>query len=149
MQYEEVESSNWLFGIVGALIGSLIGVALWIGIYQTGYISSLGGIVIVLGIIAGYTILGKRFDVKGVVICILLSAIMLFVAQYTAVSVSIYREFQKYGMDVPFKDVFKNLFSLLKGTDSMGGFYEDLAWGYVIVVISWVVLWKEKISKGN
>lgn len=111
MQYEEVESSNWLFGIVGALIGSLIGVALWIGI--------------------------------------LLSAIMLFVAQYTAVSVSIYREFQKYGMDVPFKDVFKNLFSLLKGTDSMGGFYEDLAWGYVIVVISWVVLWKEKISKGN
>lgn len=71
-----VESSNALFGIMGALVFAVLGVLLWIGIYQLGFLSYFGAIAITFAVFFGYRIAGGAQDTKGIVISVILSFVM-------------------------------------------------------------------------
>ncbi len=49
---------NVLAGLVGAFLGSLIGVACIVGIGQMGYVASISGLVMAVCAIKGYSLLG-------------------------------------------------------------------------------------------
>ncbi|MBP2623127.1 ECF transporter S component [Streptococcus oricebi] len=75
------QSEHMVAGIVGAFLGSLIGLIVILLVAQMGYVSVAGGIVMGVCTIKGYELLGKKVSKKGLVISILLMIVMTFVAQ--------------------------------------------------------------------
>lgn len=71
---------NILGGTVGALLGSLLGVAAIVIIGQMGYVSSLGGIIMGVGTLKGYELLAKKLSKKGVIISIIVILLMTYFA---------------------------------------------------------------------
>ncbi len=71
---------NVLLGIVGAFLGSLIGVAAIVIIGQLGYVSIFSGIVMGICVIKGYELLARRLSMKGVI----LSGIIILIMPYIA-----------------------------------------------------------------
>lgn len=70
---------NLLSGLVGALLGSLIGVAAFVLISQLGYIAAISGLIMAICAVKGYELLGGKFHVGGVVgICIILAVMVAF-----------------------------------------------------------------------
>lgn len=64
------QKSNLLPGICGALVGSLIGVIVYILIARLGYVSAVGGVVMAVLAVKGYEKLGGCLDTKGVIACV-------------------------------------------------------------------------------
>lgn len=133
--------SNFIPGLVGAFLGSLIGVALWVGIYHLGYIAGIAGAVMIVCSFAGYEKLGKGLDVKGIITCVVMSILMLYVAGRISVSLELYLELKDY-LGGTFFDYYRGMFDLLASVDEVGSFWGDLGMGYflfVIVSVSYVV----------
>ena len=74
------QPGNVLLGLVGPVIGAVPGVILWLLIYRLGYIAAVCGLLLAFGAVKGYSMLGKRLDVKGTVISVIVSVVMLVVA---------------------------------------------------------------------
>jgi len=125
-------------GLAGAFIGSLLGVALWVGIYELGYIAGIAGALIVVASMKGYELLGKCLDRKGVIICAILSLVMVYFANRLSWSVEGYRAFVQEGFDVSFFDIYRGLDSLIEELEVTTEYYMDLAVGYVLFLIAGV-----------
>ena len=63
---------NMLLGIVGALIGSLLGVASIVLFFQMDMVASLSGLILAFCTLKGYEMLGKKLGNIGIIICILI-----------------------------------------------------------------------------
>lgn len=137
------KKSNVITGIVGALIGSLIGVLAWVIIYNLGYIASLAGLITVVCAMKGYEKLGKHLDTKGVIISVIISVLMIYLANQTAWAIEIVNVFNQAGQQISFFDAYRNLFDILKEIEMLSGdnniisaFYGDLVMGYVLSAIA-------------
>lgn len=87
------ESSRVLLGILGALIGSLPGAALWAGIVIYGLYNGLAGsaaVVIVTGAVIGYRLLGKKLGRAALISVSLISAAAMFLANHLVFAWLIY-----------------------------------------------------------
>ena len=126
--------SNFIGGLVGALLGALIGSVVWIIIHRLGYIAGIGGLVMVICAMKGYSLLGGTLDRKGVICSVLISVVMVFLANKIAWSWEAYSELKDYGMS--FFDVFRNLEALLKEVDFMGEYIKDLGIGYLLTAVA-------------
>lgn len=121
-------------GAVGAFLGSLIGVVLWVIIYQLGYIAAIAGFVLIICSIKGYELFSKKMDVLGVIISVSISAIMLFFAQNLCLAIEIQKAFgESYGLG--FFDSFKLISEFLKEPEIKSGFFTDLGIGYLLMII--------------
>lgn len=156
------QPANPVMGILGAIIFSLIGCAVWILIGKLGYISYLGGIAMAFSTIFGYHLFGKRFDTLGLIISIVIVLIMVFVSNMFIYAWQIVSE---PGMEEAlsllgyegFFGVFFGLFDLMKevdlyagleGLDSMtGSFIRDLVIGYIISGIATVAIGVSMLKK--
>lgn len=85
-------SENVFLGFIGAVLGSLIGVAAIVVVGQLGYISYISGLVMGVCVVKGYELLAKRFSTKGAIISIIVSLVMTFFANQLDWAVS----FQRY-----------------------------------------------------
>ncbi len=85
-------SENIFLGFIGAVLGSLIGVAAIVFVGQLGYISYISGLVMGVCVVKGYELLAKRFSTKGAIISIIVSLVMTFFANQLDWAVS----FQRY-----------------------------------------------------
>ena len=70
--------SNVLLGFIGALVFSLIGSVIWVLIGTLGFISYLGALAMSFLVITGYKLLGKRFDMAGLLTSLLVVAAAVF-----------------------------------------------------------------------
>lgn len=156
------QPANPVMGILGAIIFSLIGCAVWILIGKLGYISYLGGIAMAFSTIFGYHLFGKKFDTLGLIISIVIVLIMVFVSNMFIYTWQIVSE---PGIDEAlsllgyegFFSVFFGLFDLMKqvdlltgleGMDSMtGSFISDLVIGYIISGIATVAIGISMLKK--
>lgn len=135
-QNKAMEKSNAFLGSIGAVAGSLIGVALWVLIYQFGFMAGLAGALIVFAAIKGYEILGKYLDKKGVIICMVITVIMVYLANKLSWSIEAYRVFSKEGLQPSFFETYRNLMSLLKLLGITGSYYRDLMMGYGLTFLA-------------
>lgn len=71
---------NPIAGTVGALLGSLIGVACIILLSRLGFVAALSGVVMAVCALKGYELLGGRLTRKGVVIGAILALVMTYMA---------------------------------------------------------------------
>lgn len=90
-------------GLIGALLGSLLGVAVMLLFSKFGIISALSGTVMALCTLKGYRMLGGRLTRKGALLCIAVMAVMIFAGDYLDWSLRI-----ASALDLPFgrRDVF-------------------------------------------
>lgn len=83
------EPENVLMGILGAFLFSLAGGVLYFIVYQLGFIAGIAGFVAVICAVKGYKLLGKRETLKGVIISVLVSVIVIVVAAFYSIGFSI------------------------------------------------------------
>lgn len=156
------QPANPVMGILGAIIFSLIGCAVWILIGKLGYISYLGGIAMAFSTIFGYHLFGKRFDTLGLIISIVIVLVMVLVSN---MFIYTWELLSQPGMEEAlsllgyngFFGVFFGLFDLMKqvdlhtgldGIDSMtGGFISDLIFSYIISMIATVAIGISMLKK--
>lgn len=73
-----------LLGVIGAVIGALPGLALWIIIGKLGFVSAYCGALMALGSAFGYNLMTKKSElpaVIGIVVCIAVMAVAVYLAE--------------------------------------------------------------------
>lgn len=156
------QPANPVMGIIGAVLFSLIGCAVWILIGKLGYVSYLGGIAMAFSTIFGYHLFGKKFDTLGLIISIVIVLIMVL---FSNMFIYTWELLSQPGMEEAlsllgydgFFGVFFGLFNLMKevdlhtgldGIDSMtGGFISDLVIGYAISIIATISIGVSMLKK--
>lgn len=156
------QPANPVMGILGAIIFSLIGCAVWIIIGKLGYISYLGGIAMAFSTIFGYHLFGNKFDTLGLIISIVIVLVMVLISN---MFIYTWELLSQPGMEEAlsllgyngFFGVFFGLFDLMKqvdlhtgldGIDSMtGGFISDLIFSYIISMIATVAIGVSMLKK--
>lgn len=149
------KKTNLAAGIVGAVFGSLIGVACWVLIYQLGYIAGLTGFVMMVCCMKGFELLGGRLSRAGVIVSILISIVMLFAAEYLTVGIEIYKMMKEYYSSVSLFEGIRAVPSYLAdssvGPDLWGAMIKDLLMGYVFMVLASISFIRQsfKATAGN
>ena len=87
-------SENVFLGFIGAVLGSLIGVAAIVLVGQLGYVSALSGMAMGACVVKGYELLARRFSTKGAIISILVSLVMTYFANQLDWAVSFARYYE-------------------------------------------------------
>lgn len=135
-----VESSNALFGIMGALVFAVLGVLLWIGIYQLGFLSYFGAIAITFAVFFGYRIAGGAQDTKGIVISVILSFVMNLLGHGVCLvfdtQTAIYENF---GYHLSFFEGIDWLIYTLGDPSVTSGIAMDVVFNVVITIVSIVI----------
>ena len=151
------EKSNVLLGLVGAVIFSLIGCAVWVLIGSLGYISYIGGLALSFLTITGYKVLGKKFDAPGIIICLIVIALAVFASNVftEALSIAIDEEAMAVAKLLgynSFSDILFGFFEMINKVDTYLGvlapgektmmqtFIFNLVIGYVIAGIAFIVV---------
>lgn len=78
------EKSNYGKGIIGALLAGLLGCAFYIFMYNQGILKGAVGFFIGKLCMNGYTKLGKTFDFRGLISCVILMILMIFISNHIA-----------------------------------------------------------------
>mgnify|MGYP001176946402 FL=1 len=134
------ENENILLGVIGAILGSIPGLVVWLLLSKLGVIAAISGVVLIAGTLFGYNFFAKKISTFGFVFC---TAVVLFMV-YFATKLSWCIEIHSECKDIlTFKECFSEFSSLLKLTACKGSFIRDLFMGYLITAISAVGAYKK------
>lgn len=129
---------NRATGMIGAVIGSLLGVVLWVVLYEMNFIAGIAGLAMLLFALKGYQLLGGTVDTAGVVICVIISVLMLLVAENVTLIVEVFKLYRESYSFVSTSDL--DIFSIVRvgwaSPEIRGGMLADLAMGYFLYFIS-------------
>lgn len=87
---------NVLAGIVGAFLFSLVGGALWFILYMVGFIAGISGVVGVVCAVKGYSVFSKKESVKGVVISVIITVLVIVLAWYLCLAYDVFDAYQTW-----------------------------------------------------
>ena len=93
-QAELGKTENVVAGTVGALLGSLLGVACIVLLGQLGYVAAVSGIVMAICTMKGYELLGGKLTKKGVIISGVIMIVMTYVGDRVDWAIMIARELE-------------------------------------------------------
>lgn len=132
-----VRKSNMFLGIIGAIGGSLIGVALWLMISLIGFVAGIAGFVMLKFALKGYEKLSGKLDKKGAVISLVIAAFMVLFANILDYVIVLCRAFFEW--DASFdtvRYVVMNFGELMTEFDAWRGFGVNLVVGYGLSIWS-------------
>lgn len=129
---KEYKKSNVITGMLGAILGSIPGIALWIIVGKLGYIVAIIGALIGAGALFGYKLLGRSLDRRGVVLTTIWVLIAVYLSNHIAVTWTIYDEVKYFG--ITFGEIFTSLLDLMRDFGVMREFIMDLLFGYVFTI---------------
>ena len=124
-------------GIIGAIGGSLIGVALWLMISLIGFVAGIAGFVMLKFALKGYEKLSGKLDKKGAVISLVIAAFMVLFANILDYVIVLCRAFFEW--DASFdtvRYVVMNFGELMTEFDAWRGFGVNLVVGYGLSIWS-------------
>ena len=147
--------SNPLLGIIGAVLFGLIACVVWVLIGMLGYIAYIGGLLMGFCTVTGYRIFGKKFDVYGIICCIIVILLAVFSCNVIIETIALFmgeggaEAAQLLGFD-GFFDVLFNFFSFANRADTllsvagmdqsiMGEFILNTVIGYVLSGIGFLI----------
>jgi uncharacterized protein (DUF983 family) len=142
------QKSNVLTGIVGALLGSLIGLALWVIVGLLGYIAAICGLILAICTIKGYELFGGKLNKRGILITLIITLVMVYVSQYLTLGFEIYNQF-KADYAISIFDAIKTVPEALKDSDVSREFYLYLGLGYLFTLLGSFSLFKESFKQAN
>ncbi len=130
-QEELLKKENVAAGIVGAILGSLIGVLSIVLIGQLGYIAAISGFIMAICTLKGYEKLGGKLSKKGVIICILIMLLMVYVGNRFDWAVAV-----AGALETDIFTAFRGIDLLIEaGAIEAGSFYGNLALIYLFVCV--------------
>ena len=86
---QDAVDENTSKGLIGALLGAMLGGIVWAIVYQLGFIAAIVGYLIVFLAVCGYTKMAGKISKKGLVISIVCSVLVLFLAEYACLGIEI------------------------------------------------------------
>ena len=147
------QRTNPLLGIIGALLFSLGGVALYVIVYQLGFIAGIVGFAIFWLAYRGFDLFGKckgQFSVTGLAVAIVVTIVMLLAAEYASLVVTIYREMPSMGFELTISESIDVVNEMLKeDAEIRGDVIGDLAFSFIFAaasIISHIVQMKKQIA---
>ena len=132
---------NVLLGVLGAFLFALAGGALWFVLYLVGFIAALSGLVGVICAIKGYSLFAKKESVKGIVIAVVMTLLVIVIAWYFCLSYDAYIAHQQWFEEgeidytITFLDALLGSHVYLSDPDIGPGYWGDLALGLLFCVI--------------
>lgn len=99
-QKQKAKKENVVGGIVGALLGSLLGVLSIVLLSQLGYVAALSGVIMAVGVLKGYELLGGKLTKKGIVIGVIVMLIMTYVGDRVDWAILVSKELSYYNVTV-------------------------------------------------
>lgn len=127
---------NYFLGTVGAILGTCIGMVVWILVAQLGYISVLGGLAISAGALLGYMLFAQDFSKAGVIISGVVFLIGVAVACWLSTVIIIMRS-----ADVDFVSAAQSWSTFMSIKEFRISFVKDLALGYVFAIAGAISLY--------
>lgn len=121
---------NVLAGFVGALLGSVIGLAAIFIVARLGYIAVLPGIVMGVCTVLGYEKLGKKLSLKGIIICCVLMLLMVYLANQLDWAYMIATEFE-----VGFFEAYGSVMEVVNMAEVMGEYVQNLVMMYIFTAV--------------
>ena len=148
---------NVLGGIVGAFLGSLIGVAVMVLLGQIGFVSAVSGIVMGVCALKGYEILGGKLSTKGIIFSVIIMIIMVYVGNRLDFAITLHREvYTEDSLTTVFRYLDKGIAQLKAQGVDMSGYGTNLAMQYgfsalgaASTIISALKGTRKKANKGN
>mgnify|MGYP001006077492 CR=1 FL=1 len=128
--YRKSKKGNALFGTIGAIIGSLAGVALYVGVAMLRVFSSWSGFVALYCAIFMYTLFSRKLTKLGVVISIIVSCASMILAEVIVTSINIANRYH-----FPFFEVFKNFLKIYPKITNKFSF-----WIYPVIACAFVLI---------
>ena len=124
---------NVLLGVLGAFLFALAGGALWFVLYLVGFIAAISGLVGVICAIKGYSLFAKKESVKGIVIAVVMTLLVIVIAWYFCLSYDAYIAHQQWFEEgeidytITFFDAVRNAHLFLADPEIGVGYFVDLA----------------------
>lgn len=129
---ERNKKENVIGGIVGATLGSLLGVAAIVILGQMGYVSVVSGIVLGVCTLKGYELLGGPLTKKGIGISVILMLVMVYVGNRLDFAITVV----KYYDDLNVLDGFRLIPMMIREQYFEGSaFYTNLALVYLFTLV--------------
>ncbi len=120
-------------GVIGALLGSIPGIVVWIILGQMGYIAGIAGWLMIIGAKFGYKKLAGGIDKLGSVLSLIISLLMPIVSEYLGLAVSVYRAFHaEYAVTVG--QALQSVPYYLGESDVVTPIISSLVIGYILVL---------------
>lgn len=127
------KKENVVAGIVGALLGSLLGVLSIIILSRLGYVAAISGVIMAVGVLKGYELLGGKLTKKGIIIGVIIMLVMTYVGDRLDWAIVIYGELGDY---FSFFDCYRMLpIMLSEDMIEMGSYIGNLVLIYVFLLI--------------
>ena len=131
------KQENVLAGIVGATLGSLIGVVAIVIFDQLGLVAAISGFVMAICAIKGYELLGGSISTKGLIVSLVIMIVMVWVGEKAAWTLALKQEIYP---DESFFTLFRNFNTLLKELNNydaelMSSYHESLFMQYLFAAL--------------
>ena len=137
---EEVPVNHGL-GILGAVLGGLLGAAIWIGVYQLGYVVWIVGYLTVVFAIYFYKKFAKGIGSMGIAISGLISIVMLFLADVAAIAYELVKFFNEENPGrASLTYILSHFTELMTSYELWAGFATDLLFGVVAALVAMISL---------
>lgn len=131
-----------LLGLIGAVIGTVPGIIVWVIIGQLGFVASISGALIALGAFYGYELLGKGTSIIGVI----LSGITILAAVFAAICLNYIVDIMKY-YQTSLTDSIELLKIMVRSLDDFRPeFIKATALGYLFALIGSARIISRKFS---
>lgn len=131
----DIVSENVFAGIIGAILFALIGGAIHFILYQFGYIAMVCGVIIFVLAYYGYCIFAKVGSVKGVIVALVVSVVIIFATEYLSLAFAVFNTLKKT-YDITLFQAIKAVPEVLKSSKVLFNFIFHLAGLYAICGVS-------------
>ncbi|MGL5354727.1 MAG: hypothetical protein ACRDA5_15650, partial [Clostridium sp.] len=143
---KDISGSNIITGTIGALLGSLVGVALWVIVFQLGYIASICGMIIAICAMKGFQLFGGKLNKSGIIITLIITIAMVYLSNYLSYSIDVYNAF-KATEDITVFDAIRNLGNLFaEFPDLKSEFNKNLLMGYGFTLLGTFSIFKNALK---
>ena len=144
---------NVLAGPVGALLFSLVGGILWFLLYQVGFFAGISGLAGVVCAIKGYSIFAKKESMKGIIISVAASVVVMVLAWYLCLSLDLVNAYQEWynageiDYTITFPEAVSNAYLFLSEPEIAGAYIKDLVIGLALCAVGAFSFVKYSINK--
>lgn len=141
-QQREQKRENLIGGIVGALVGSLIGAVFILLLGQLGYVAAASGIIMAVCTLKGYSLVGGKLTLRGIVISVLLMILMIYCAGRMDWAILVAKEF-----DVGIAQAYRSIPMLIQAeVIESSSYYVSLAQVYLFALVGGVPMVRSSLK---
>lgn len=139
-QQNAMKKDNVVAGVVGAFLGSIIGVICIIIIGELGYVAAISGVVMAICVLKGYEMLGGKASKKGIVISVIIMLVMTWVGDRLDWAIIIYKELSQYAdVNITIFDCYRMIPDMLsEGYMDMSNYITNLVMIYAFLLLGMI-----------